>query len=190
MRTPDHDIDPLFVRRWSPRAMSGESLEQAELMKLFEAARWAPSSGNNQPWRFIYAHRDTPDWARLFDLLVAGNQLWCKNAGVLIVVLSKQTRDFDGKPARTHSFDTGAAWSNLAHQGTISGLVVHGMEGFDYDRAKTSLGVPEGYTVECMIAVGKPGRKEDLPENLRAREEPNTRKPLSETVFEGVFPAK
>jgi nitroreductase len=169
--------------------MSGEKLAPAELMKLFEAARWAPSSGNNQPWRFVYAHRDSPHWDRLFGLLVQGNQVWCKNAGALVVVLSKDTRDFDGKPARTHSFDTGAAWCSLALQGTLSGLVVHGMEGFDYDRAKTELGVPHGYSVECMIAVGKPGNKEDLPEKLRAREEPSTRKPLPETVFEGAFPA-
>ncbi len=129
-RTPDHDIAPIFINRWSPRAMSGEEIGIEDLMRLFEAARWAPSSMNNQPWRFVYAVRNTPHWEQFFGLLVPGNQVWCKNAAALIVVVSKKTFDYNSKPARTHSFDSGAAWASFALQGFLLGFVVHGMQGF------------------------------------------------------------
>jgi nitroreductase len=126
VRKADYPIDNLFLDRWSPRAMSGEAISQEELMPLFEAARWAPSSYNNQPWRFLYAHRDTEQWKLFFDLLVEFNQGWARNAGVLVLFISKNTLDMNGEPAPTHSFDTGAAWENLALQGWLKGLVVHG----------------------------------------------------------------
>lgn len=187
-RKAEHGVDELFVRRWSPRAMSGEPLTEAEVLKLLEAARWAPSSGNNQPWRFIYARAGTPHFERLFNLLVDANKSWCAKAGALFVVVSRKTRD-DGKPARTHSYDTGAAWMSLALQGTISGLVVHGMEGFDYDRARTELAIPEGYQVEAMLAAGHPGPIENLPERYRPREVPSDRHPVADFAFEGSFTA-
>lgn len=188
-RKPDHPVDPLFVRRWSPRAMSGEPLSDAELLSLLEAARWAPSSYNGQPWRFLYARRDTPSWLAFVGLLGEGNRRWASKAGVLIVVVSRTLFEHNGQPSRTHSFDTGAAWANLALQGTIMGLAVHGMQGFDYDRARTELRVPAEYDVEAMIAVGRRGRVEDLPEALREREKPSPRKPVSEISLEGGFPA-
>jgi nitroreductase len=168
--------------------MSGEEIDHTALMRLFEAAKWAPSSYNNQPWRFLYAKRQTPHWPTFFDLLIEGNQRWAKNAAVLLCIVSKNTMDRDGSPSPTHTFDTGAAWENLALQATLSGLVVHGMQGFDYDRARQVLRVPEGYTVEAMVAIGKPGNREDLPERLRQREVPSGRKQLAEIVFEGGFP--
>jgi nitroreductase len=185
-REPQYDVDQVFLNRWSPRAMSGEGIGRDELMSLFEAARWAPSSFNNQPWRFLYAIRDTENWGLFLSLMVEGNQAWAKNASVLIAVVSKKTFD-NGKPSRTHSYDTGAAWENLALQGTLKGLVVHGMQGFDYDRARQVLNIPEGYDVEAMIAVGKPGKKENLPEKLQEREFPSNRKKVSEIAFEGKF---
>ncbi len=181
-------IDPLFLNRWSPRAMSGEEVSEQDLMILFEAARWAPSSYNNQPWRFLYARRNTDNWDLFFNLLGEGNQVWTKEAAVLVVVLSKQTLDHNGKPARTHSFDAGAAWENLALQGSQKGLVIHGMQGFDYDRARQVLNVPDDHQVEAMIAIGRPGKKEDLPERLREREVPSGRKEVAEIAFEGQFP--
>lgn len=187
MRETEYPIAPLFTERWSPRAMSGEALTHEELMALFEAARWAPSANNNQPWRFFYARRDSRYWEPFFALLLEGNKLWCRHAAVLVVVVSKDTFDFNGAPSRTHAFDSGAAWQSLALQGSIAGFVVHGMQGFDYDRAKAVLELPDGYTVECMIAIGKPGRAEALPEALQAREFPSDRRPLSEIVFEGEF---
>ena len=165
--------------------MSGESLPDSELARLFEAARWAPSSYNDQPWRFLYAHRDSPHWDTFLDLLVDFNRQWANKAAVLIVMLSRTTREKNGQPAPTHSFDTGAAWQNLALQGRAQGLVVHGMGGFDYDRARRDLQVPPEYAVEAMAAVGKPAAVEALPEDLREMEVPSGRKEISEIAFAG-----
>ena len=167
--------------------MSGEAVSTADLMTLFEAARWAPSAGNTHPWRILYAHRDTEHWPVFFDLLVERNQKWCRNAAALLVFVSRTTNEETGKPLRTHSYDTGAAWENLALQGTLRGLVVHGMAGFDYAKAKAALHVPDDFTVEAMAAVGRPGRIEDLPEEFQARESPNSRRPVSQLVFEGYY---
>lgn len=186
-RKADHPIDKLFLDRWSPRAMSGEMVPDGDLMTLFEAARWAPSSFNNQPWRILYATRNGRHWQVFFDLLVESNQVWAKNAGVLLLFLSKKSFTHNGKPAITHSFDTGAAWENLALQGSLKGYVVHGMQGFDYERARTALNVPEDFQVEAMAAVGFPGHPEVLPEKLRAKEAPSDRRKLAETICEGPF---
>jgi nitroreductase len=186
-RNADHPIDSLFLDRWSPRAMSGEPITDEELFTLFEAARWAPSSFNNQPWRMLYAKRDTSHWLLFLDLLVEFNQSWAKNAAALVVFISKTTFDHNGEPAATHSFDTGAAWAYLALQGSARGLVVHGMQGFDYDKARTALNVPDGFQVEAMAVIGKPGRHEDLPAKLQERETPSDRRKLTETVFEGPY---
>ena len=185
-RQPDHAVERLFVDRWSPRAMSGEEITNGELLTLFEAARWAPSSMNNQPWRVLYAPRSSRHWPLFFDLLVDSNRVWCANAAALLVVISKKVFE-NGKDCRTHSYDSGAAWMSLALQGSLMGLVVHGMQGFDYDRARIDLEIPEGYQVEAMAAIGRPGRREDLPEQLQARETPSDRRPLSQSVCEGPF---
>ncbi|MEK6963142.1 MAG: nitroreductase family protein [Nanoarchaeota archaeon] len=186
-RKPEYPIHSLILNRWSPRAMTGEGLMDDELMPLFEAAKWAPSSYNNQSWRFVYAKRDTPVWSVFLDLLVPPNQIWCKNSAVLVVVLSKKTFDRDGQASLTHSFDTGAAVENLALQGTAQGLVVHAMQGFDYVKAQMALEVPDGYAVEAMLAIGKRASKESLPIESQPYEMPNQRKPLKEIVMEGKF---
>jgi nitroreductase len=186
-RKPDRPIDPIFLRRWSPRAMSGEALSADDLATLFEAARWAPSTYNEQEWRFLYAHREGAHWSTFFALLAEANQAWCNKAGVLIVVLSHKIFARNGKPNRVHTFDSGAAFENLALQGSSMGLVVHGMMGFDYDRARTALAVPDDYDVEAMIAVGHPGDPADLPESLRKVEAPSQRKPVAEIAREGKF---
>lgn len=185
-RIADHEIEGMFLRRWSPRAMSGDAVGDETLMQLFEAARWAPSSANGQPWRFVYARGGTQFFARFHDLLADGNKSWCARAGALVVVLSKKIFD-NGRPSPTHSFDTGAAWMSLALEGLALGLVVHGMAGFDYERARVELGVPEEYAVEAMFAVGYPGRIDDLTDVEREREVPSGRRPVSESVFEGTF---
>jgi len=186
-RRAGHRIDALFLDRWSPRAMSGDTIAEEELMLLFEAARWAPSSFNNQPWRILYARRDSEHWPLFLGLLVESNRVWAGNAAALLLFISKTTFDHNGKPARTHSFDTGAAWENLALQAILRGYVAHGMQGFDYGRAKTELGIPDEYQVEAMVAVGKPGERDSLPEKLREIETPNDRRPLAQTVCEGPF---
>lgn len=186
-RKADYPIEKFILDRWSPRAMSGAPITHEQLMILFEAARWAPSSYNGQPWRFVYAHRDTEHWHKIFDLLVPFNKSWCQHAAVLVVAISRETFSWNDKPARTHSFDTGAAWENLALQGSCMGLVVHGMEGFDYAHAKSELHIPHGYQVEAMFAIGKPGRIEDLPKELQEREELSDRNPVTLFAFEGLF---
>lgn len=187
-RQIDHPVEPLFPNRWSPRAMSGAHITQETLNSLFEAARWAPSSSNNQPWRFIYALRSSEAWPAFIDLLVPNNQTWCNQAAALILMVSKQTFE-NGKPSLTHSFDCGAAWMSLALQGSLLGLVMHGMQGFDYGKAIEVVGLPSGYSVEAMCAVGYPGSSEDLPEALRLREVPSARKGIEAFAFDGKFPA-
>lgn len=186
-RKSNYPIGSLILNRWSPRAMTGKELSDQELMTLFEAARWAPSSYNNQPWRFIYAKRNSPHWEKFLNLLVPGNQVWAKNAAALVVVISHNNFEYNNKPARTHSFDAGAAWENLALQGSMQGLVVHGMEGFSYERAKKELAVPDDYTVEAMVAIGYYGNLENLPKEYQEKDFPSDRKPLEEIIFEGNF---
>jgi nitroreductase len=186
IRKADHPIDALFIDRWSPRAMSGEAIPEADLMVLFEAARWAPSSYNNQPWRILYARRDGPHWSLFLGLLTDSNKAWAGNAAALLLFVSKETFE-NGKPSITHTYDAGAAWENLALQGWLRGYVVHGMQGFDYARARTDLGIPEGFRVEAMAAVGRPGKKETLPEALQKREAPSDRRKLAGTICEGPF---
>jgi len=192
-RTADYAIDPLFLERWSPRAFTPEIISEADLLKLFEAARWAPSSYNSQPWRFIYARRGTAHWDKLLGLLNEFNQSWAKGAAALAIVVSKETMAVPGQdkeiPSHSHSFDAGAAWAMLALQATRLGWQAHGMVGFDIPRAASELKVPAGYRVEAAIAIGKPGDKSQLPEGLRARETPSPRHPVSATAFEGTFSA-
>lgn len=186
-RVPDHAIDPQFLNRWSPRALTGEPIAHEDLLRLFEAARWAPSSGNGQPWRFLYAHRDTPAWETFFGLLTPGNKIWAHRAAVLVVVVSRTVRE-NGKPIATHSFDTGAAWMSLALQARTLNLVAHGMEGYDKAKAVEALGIPADHAPEAMIAIGVYGKTEELAEEKRAGETPSQRKPLSEIVFEARWP--
>ena len=190
VRKSDYPINSLILNRWSPRSMTGEGMTEEELLPLFEAARWAPSSFNNQPWIFIYAHRDTPEWKPIFDLMVEFNQSWTKNAAVLVLVISKKTFYKNGKPCRTHSYDTGAAWMALALEGFSRGYVVHGMEGFDYDKAQKALQIPDDYQVEAMAAIGKLAPKEKLPPQMQASESPSSRRPVQEIIMKGTFVKK
>lgn len=167
--------------------MTGETVGDNDLMAMFEAAHWAPSAANNQSWRFIYARRGDPEWETLFNLLNEKNQRWCRNAGALVVIVSKTTFDKNGKPSRTHSYDTGAAWGMFALQGAMLGLVVHGMQGFSYERAESDLRVPDGYCVEAMAAVGILDEPSRLPDDLAERERPSGRKHLAKLIARGAF---
>jgi nitroreductase len=193
-RDAHHPIEPMFLDRWSTRAFDGSRLDDAELRPLFEAARWAPSAFNVQPWRFLYAHRDTPEWTLFLDLLIPFNQDWVRNASVLIYLVSDSLApprgDNPPAPSWSHSFDAGAAWGFLALQATHIGLQAHAMVGIDFDRARTALAIPERYRLEAAIAVGRPADKSILPEALQAREAPSSRKPIAEFAFEGKFPAE
>jgi len=186
-RRADHPIAPEFLDRWSPRAMSGEDIPREALLTMFEAARWAPSSSNLQPWRMLYALRSTPEWPTFFGLLTEGNKVWAHKAAALVLFVSRKINERTGKPSVTHSFDTGAAWAYFSLQGSMLGYAVHGMQGFDYAGAQTQLGIPEEFRVEAMIAVGRHAPPESLPPALREREQPNDRRKLSETICEGKW---
>lgn len=193
-RQSDHPIDPLFTRRWSPRAFTGEPIPESTLLSLLEAARWAPSAFNAQPWRFIYGRSETPSWQPIFDNLVEFNRGWAHRAAALIVVLSRKRYLAPGSTESqvnsSHSFDAGAAWASLAFQATLSGWHAHGLGGFNADGLRKALDIPEDYAIEAVIAVGKLGDRTTLPETLQAREFPNSRRPLSELVAEGHFAFK
>ena len=186
-RKSTYPINPLILNRWSPRSMTGEELDNEEIMSLFEAARWAPSSYNNQPWRFIYAKRNTEHWDRLFSLLVEGNRAWAKNSALLVVVISRKNFEYNEKPARTHQFDAGSAWENLALEAFSRGIVAHGMQGFDYDKARIDLEIPTDFEVMAMIAIGKKGPRESLSPELQEKEKLTDRKPLKDIVMEGIY---
>lgn len=184
-RKVEHPILEVIHRRWSPRAMTGAPVDRQDLMSAFEAARWAPSAFNNQPWRFFYAHRSSDHWPLFFELLGDSNKTWCVNAGVLILLAAKTTFDHNGESARLYAFDAGAAWENFALEATHRGLVVHPMQGFDHVAAKSALQLPNDFDPMIMIAVGHKAPAETLPEALRARETPSQRRPLADLVKEG-----
>jgi len=186
-RKSEFPIQPLILSRVSYRAFSEERLTDEELMSLFEAARWAPSSYNGQPWRFIYARRGEKEWDPLFEVLVDFNKSWVKNADVLVLVISRNNFEHNEKPAPTAQFDTGSAWMSLALEAHSRNIVAHGMQGFDYEAIKKSLKIPDSYTVEAMVAIGKHGKKEDLSPELKVKEEPSLRKPLKEIISKGKF---
>jgi nitroreductase len=186
-RKADHPIEPLILRRWSPRAMSGQPLTDEELLTLFEAGRWAPSTSNEQEWRYVYARHGSKDWPKFFDLLAEGNRVWCHRAAMLVVILAHKVFSRSGKPNPVHLFDTGCSFENIALQGTAMGLVVHGMAGFEYERARTALNVPDDFAVVAMFAAGHPGDPAELPETLQKREVPSDRKPVKEIICEGTF---
>ncbi len=182
-----HPIHPLIQNRWSSRAMSGETISDDELNSLFEAARWAPSSYNAQPWRFLYAKRETPIFEQFLNLLVDANIMWASKAAVLGVTIARKNFERNNKPSVTHAYDTGASWQNICLEGTYRNLIVHGMEGFDYEKAKTVLEIPDDYAILAMFAIGKRGSKESLPPALQERDIPSPRKEIEEFVMEGKF---
>ena len=191
-RQPDHEIDPLFLERWSPRAFTGEAVPEAELLRMFEAARWAPSSYNSQPWRFLYALRDTPDWQKFFDLILPGNRKWVKDTGAILFVVSNARMKIGDelKPSYSHSFDAGAAWENFALQAIRQGWHAHAMTGFDQERAPSALNLPEHHRVEAAVAVGRKTPHDSLTEEQRERGKPNARRPISDFALKGGFPPR
>lgn len=191
-RHTDLPIDPLFLDRWSPRAFTGEAITEEVLLTILDAARWAPSAGNGQPWRFVYARRETEAWPVLLGLLDEGNQRWAQNASALLILVSRthslSATTGERRAIYTHAFDTGAAWMALAMQTMKLGLHAHGMGGLDRNRAMVELDIPaDDYRVEAAVAIGRLADKDTLPDDLKARENPSQRKPLSELAFEGKF---
>ena len=183
---PIHD---LLRQRWSPRAFDDRPVEPEKLLSLCEAARWAPSSNNEQPWRFIVADKDyETEWNRLLACLVEGNRKWAYRAPVLILSVASLNFEDDSTPNRHAFHDTGVAVENLVLQATALGLAAHQMAGFDVEKARADLKIPSGYEPVAMIAVGYPGDLASLPDRLRERElQPRSRRPISEWTFSGQW---
>jgi nitroreductase len=182
---PIHD---LLRRRWSPRAYDERPVEPDKLRSLFEAARWAPSSNNEQPWRFIVGSKENPtEYTRLLDCLVEGNKKWAYRAPVLVLSVAKLTFD-DGSPNRHAFHDTGMAAENLVLQATALGLQAHQMAGFDVEKARKELAIPEGYDPVAMITIGYFGDVNLLSDRARQNElSPRSRRPAGDSVFTGTW---
>ena len=182
------EINALIEERRSPRAFEDREVTEEQLETLFEAARWAPSAMNEQPWRFVYATKqDKENFDRLFSCLVEGNS-WAQKASALFITVAKKSYDYDGS-LNSHAWhDVGLASGNLLLQATDLGLHVHMMGGFKAANAREVLGIPEGYEPVAMGAIGYAGNPDTLPEALKKRElAPRTRKPLEELVFKGTW---
>lgn len=185
----DYPIEEILRRRWSPRAFSDRVVESEKLQSLFEAARWAPSSFNEQPWSFIIATKQKPEeHARLLSCLVEGNQRWAHLAPVLMVSVAELNFEKTGKANRHAFHDVGLAMGNMLVQATASGLFVHQMAGFSPERVTEIYSVPEGFEPVAAAAIGYPAEVEVLPEPLRERElGGRSRKPVSSFVFQGKW---
>lgn len=190
-RTAAFPIDPIVIERWSPRAFHPEPMPIEALLTILEAARWAPSAYNVQPWRFLYALRDDAHWPRFLSLLDSFNQSWAGSASALVFLLSDTGTDDAAQQQASpiRSFDTGAAWSHIALQAVRLGYHAHAMAGIAFEAARTSLAVPPRFRIEIAVALGRRADPETLPPQLREREWPSPRRSLTETAFAGPFPA-
>ncbi|AHB09924.1 nitroreductase family protein [Zymomonas mobilis] len=191
-RIADYPIDPVFLKRWSPLSFSSEEISKDQLYSLLEAARWTPSAYNSQPWRFVYAMRDTAIWSGFIDLLMEGNRGWAKQAAAIIFIISKTTLlspiSNTEKDAPSHSFDAGAAWMAMALQATRMGLATRPMTGVYFDKARQLLKVPQNYHIDAAIAVGHPDTQ-SAPEESHSRrlKFSNMRHSIHDMSREGYF---
>ena len=182
-----HPIHELLQHRWSPRAFSDKTVPAEVLRSLFEAARWAPSSSNEQPWAFLVATRDDQqNYAKMLSTLAEANQAWAQHAPVLAIAVSEMAFERTGKPNRNAFYDTGAAVAALSLEATFRGLFVHQMAGFDPHKAIELFEIPSGWEPIAAFVIGHPGNLESLPDTLRQREvAPRERKPLARFVMSG-----
>jgi len=186
-RRPEAAVDPRFVERWSSRAFSRQKLPHEMVRSLFEAARFAPSAGNLQPWLFVYAS-DPETRRRALTLLEPENQRWAARAPLLVFVFSRRRHPHTGAALRSAAFDTGAAWFALALQAHELGLNCRAMGGVQHELVYRALGVPEDeFESMIAVAVGFPGRAQDLPADLAERDAPTPRRRQHELVFNGRY---
>ncbi len=179
-------IEPMFTERWSSKSFTNDSLSDDQIASLFEAAHWAPSSSNKQPWLFVYA-TDGPDRERFNSVLNEQNGKWAPNAAMLVLVFARTVGE-DGGKIRTAQFDTGAAWMSFALQANRMGLNTRAMGGIDLDAAYDAAGIDRAsFETVCALAVGAPGNEEDLAPKSREGNSANGRKDVSEIAFKGKF---
>ncbi|HZZ44911.1 MAG TPA: nitroreductase family protein [Tepidisphaeraceae bacterium] len=186
----DHEIAEILRRRWSPRAFANKPVEREKLLSILEAARWAASSSNEQPWSYIVATADQPaEFAKMVDCLVPGNQIWAKHAPVLMISVVKTIFSRNGTPNRVAMHDVGAASAQLTAEAMTLGLFVHQMGGIELGKIKIGFALPDNHEPVAALAVGYPGEVSMLPdEKLKEREmAARTRKPLMEFIFTGKF---
>ncbi|MEO6300341.1 MAG: nitroreductase family protein [Paracoccaceae bacterium] len=189
LRIADHPVHDQFLGRWSPRAFTAEAMIEKDVLTLLEAARWAPSASNMQPWRFVYGLRGDAGFAAIGDALVPFNRSWADKAAALIVVASKTTvlKDEAEVANASHAFDAGAAWAQLALQAHLNGWIAHAMGGFDHTKLAANLNLPKGYALHAVVAVGRQGNPASLPEMLQSREHPSDRVPMADIARHGSF---
>jgi nitroreductase len=193
-RNVENGVNPIFVERWSPRAYDGSEISNDELKPLFEAAHWAPSAYNAQPWRFVYARRGTPQWQSFLATLIPYNRDWVQHASVIVFAVSARRFVPPGKSEAIstgyESYDTGAAVAFFALQASLSGLSARIIAGYDKTAVRQALDIPEGFEVESAVIVGRRGKADSLPPDLQARETPTPRQPAATLVAEGRFAFK
>lgn len=180
VRKPEHEVSPIFINRWSTRAYEPYNISEDELNTILEAASYAPSANNFQPWRFFVA--TTEQQKELFlQFIVPRNAEWAKNASALVLLAGESALP-EGKVNGMHTFDSGAAWATIAYQAKMLGFSTRAMGGYDREKAKELLNMPESIVPHIVIAIGKPGSNEHLDESFHAMNKPTTRKPISELI--------
>ena len=192
MEIKTRNIFHLLKKRKSIVSFSSEMISHEDLMLLFDAARWAPSSRNAQPWRFIYATRDSmEDYNRFFDLLHEGNKLWAHSAPVLALSVAQVISDYKSRPNKYAFHDLGMAVGNLLTQATSMGIYVHQMGGYDGEGARKIFNIPDRFEPGAMMAIGYPGEIDHLPMELKRRElQKRTRNEIDEFVFKTTWKGK
>lgn len=185
-RQLNHEIDPIHIERWSPRAFSTKPVDKEKVLCLLEAARWAPSAGNFQPWSFIYAHEEK-DREKFLSFIHESNVAWCHRAPVFILILSRKTVSEEGVENPFASFDTGAAWGYLSLEAHRQGLITRAMGGFDKEKAREWLGIPDSYHLEAVVAVGYHDPQANLEARDARREEASDRRKIEDISFESEY---
>lgn len=181
-RTFNYDIMPEIKQRWSPRAFDTLPIPREDLMALLEAARYAPSCFNEQPWRFIIADEEA-SLAKMRSVLAPSNQAWANSAPVLVLIAAHKTFSQNGKDNYWHMFDAGTAWGYLSLEAQRRSLSAHAMGGFSKDGARTAFNISDDYAVITIVSIGKYGNKKDLSEELQQREQPATRMNLEDLLL-------
>lgn len=185
-RKSEHAIDPIYLNRWSPRAFDVKEVEEEKLNAVLEAARWAPSAANWQPWHYVVA-TEKQERDKFLTFIVEGNLVWCMHAPVLIAILSKKVRTEAGDINPFHAFDAGTSWGYLSLEASRQGLITHAMGGFDADKARVELNIPQEYEINAVVALGYQGDKHSLPAAYQEREVASDRHDLQDIISKGTF---